>query len=122
MKATELRIGNCVNECYQVVEIDNLGCGICSPMDDLASYIDFEYKDIKPIPITEDWLLKFGFTEGKYGYSLSLEHQTLWVKLDGETAIADGFELIRLTKCKHVHQLQNLYHALTGEELTIKEE
>jgi len=24
-------------------------------------------------------------------------------------------------KLEHVHQLQNLYHALTGEELTLKE-
>ena len=34
----------------------------------------------------------------------------------------DFTEMQYLTEVKFVHQLQNLYFALTGEELTIKEE
>lgn len=89
---------------------------------------DFEnIETIKPIPLTEEWLLKLGFEKrivnhfnihlgnGKY---FGIEHYT-----------PDGFEYLRWVLVgyeqteniiRYVHQLQNLYFALTGTELTIK--
>lgn len=85
----------------------------------------------KPIPLTEEWLLKFGFKKKRlddaYWYTKSSgKHKPQLITNDiGEDAYAkclkfvflDGYDNIRV---KYVHQLQNLYYALTGQELTIK--
>jgi hypothetical protein len=75
-----------------------------------------------PIPLTEEWLLKFGFEKqqdgdltiypGKNCYAFSEQ----WIHNGYPTSDSNA-----LMKCKYVHQLQNLFFALTGEELTIKE-
>lgn len=84
---------------------------------------------VEPIPLTEEWLVKFGFEKVNDNFmtieSYHYENKNCWIYL-----IADGFELElntlseRNNLCrtyKYVHQLQNLYFALTGEELTISE-
>ena len=82
-------------------------------------------KYIEPIELTEEWLIKFGFEyEYKTGpqekqYSLKCDNGELLVHFDkmaefGMLLLLDDVEL------KSVHQLQNLYFALTGFELNIK--
>jgi len=72
-------------------------------------------KYIEPIPLTEEWLLKFGF-------DVSVSHYIC----KGKFAICsiDDHFMYRGTELApeihYVHQLQNLYHALTGQELKIK--
>jgi len=104
----------------------------------LSIYTD-EWFD--PIPLTEEWLVKFGFVKGdttlKYGnghdyqpkdvyttttlYKLSdqvkyrLQTWTWTQGIDNEDSLIYYDSSIR--KCDYVHQLQNLYFALTGEEL-----
>ena len=88
----------------------------------------FVSQEIKPIPLTEDWLLKFGFNGSKeeFMFGNNNTHRLTFVNdisgwqhrivsLSGNTAIYDA-------TIKHVHQMQNLYFALTGEELTIKQQ
>lgn len=86
-------------------------------------------KDLNPIPLTEEILLKAGFekkvTECK-DFRVDITHYQKdkhYVYL-----IPDGFEFeyetghgrVNLCKVKkYVHELQNLYFALTGEELKI---
>ena len=89
----------------------------------------------KPIPLTEEWLLKFGFdledndlyilvvkTSNKYRMDLwtrTERNLTIWLSVSqGNDPDQTDTELKHI---KHVHQLQNLYFALTEEELTIKE-
>ena len=65
-------------------------------------------KMFSPIPLTEGWLLEFGINE--------------IIKLDiGIWNNGDAIYLMygneRSVSLKYVHQLQNLYFALTGEEL-----
>ncbi|MDV3630452.1 hypothetical protein [Elizabethkingia anophelis] len=72
----------------------------------------------EPIPITDEWLIKLGF-EKSYSSS-NCTKTTNGYKLDfagGEVLYLDS---VRLKHIKYVHQLQNLYFALTGKELTIK--
>ena len=125
MKAQELRIGNLVN--YQTAEGDIL-----------VARIDWQglkwiSKDEKgfniahsAIPLTEEWLLKFGFEEYEFedeifGYVLNDFGYVNEFKF--MIRIFIDFEGILIQKpIKFVHQLQNLYFALTGEELTIKTE
>ena len=116
----DYRIGNLVNDNYMVIEIDANGLGLVDANlpDDLASYIYVEYENIKPIPLTEDWILKFGFN--KYGewfiinnmfapyINISIKHN--------KTTIGDNEEY-DIEMIKYVHDLQNLYFALTRKEL-----
>lgn len=67
----------------------------------------------KPIPLTEEWLLMFGFNGWDIGhYTLALTNGNFF-HIDNESPIARNV--------KYVHQLQNLYFALTGEELKLKD-
>ena len=119
MKANELRIGNYVkiNKYIFPVKIQDI-----EAIDDAMSLAE-------PIPLTEEWLLRFGFIREEeydegglvdYRYELNkdnLEFVSFWGSEDlvGINQCQTGVD------CEYVHQLQNLYFALTGEELTIKE-
>ena len=114
MKASELRIGNYifltkdVNKSYVITKTSGA----------IIDYIECESVLSKPILLTEEWLLKFGFEKG------SLIYKNDSFNLNGEIVFKgeNSFRYFGLeTKIKYVHQLQNLYFALTGYELTIKE-
>ena len=75
---------------------------------------DLEFA-IKPIPLSEKWLIDFGFIKNGRFYRIGM------VKLTnrGGWRYEYGGTIVEL---KHVHQLQDLYHALTSEGLTIKQD
>jgi hypothetical protein len=107
MKANELRIGNIVflkskNKEYEITlgyEIDE-GC---------------ESEDFEPILLTEEWLERFGFEEVDKKLFI---HQLLPLSIKKSI----GFYMTNVTnEINSVHQLQNLYFALTGEELKLNE-
>ena len=113
MKVNELRVGNLVLDGKEFITIgaDEMLCA-CS------GRCIFE-----PIPLTEEWLLKFGFecfADGQYEKIF----ENLDFNWDKETGLyiflRTQEDNIKPDHIKHVHQLQNLYFALTGEELTIK--
>jgi len=70
--------------------------------------------DVAPIPISEEWLKRLGFVDGKLG-SLRL----LRINSDYYLAYINQSKSLDVD-IKWVHQLQNLYFALTGDELTLK--
>lgn len=75
--------------------------------------------DFCPISITEEWLLKFGFIiQGK---RISKDWFYLWSdKQKIFFALAEMHEVTgTYLVVESVHQLQNLYFALTGKELNI---
>jgi hypothetical protein len=95
---------------------------LCEHPDDDAS---------RPIYITEEWLKKLcfdGIAGGWWRMSIDFEqHYTICINitLDEkhiESDMPTSFEIhyINLNHIQYVHQLQNLYFALTGEELNIK--
>jgi hypothetical protein len=111
----ELRVGVYILYCEKVFKVDaeciNMHWG-----DDL----DDAYR---PIPLTEEWLLKFGFEKQIddyyyfYGYYASFDADLpMWFGQEG----CCQKETIK-ENIKYVHQLQNLWFGLTGEELTITE-
>lgn len=84
------------------------------------------------IPITEEWLLRFGFNENySSGVKKKYFHHSLLY--DGGNALAyviyskepekNGilFWGNAVPLCYNVHQLQNLFYALTGQELTLND-
>ena len=119
MKATDLRIGNyyqyagdsgIVYTQVQAIKYNQFGL--------LSDFDGTNFEICKPIPLTEEWLLKFGF----------------YKNIDTELFEKSGFQIdFSVIKChfylpnygdwykelEFVHQLQNLYFALTEEELTL---
>ena len=121
MKANELRIGNLILVDGEITEITGIKKSTVSFSDGFQMFIA---GGLEPISLTEEWLLKFGFdiTVDHPGRKL-YEHDgecPLW--FSDKRGITDFYaSRVRIRECKYVHQLQNLYFALTGEELTIKE-
>jgi hypothetical protein len=120
MKANEMRYGNYY--CYDgIIFKHNYIDFTLVIIDTPADRYCLDVEEIQPIPLTEEWLLKFGFEKEKPDY--------LWWRLNGVTINVFNGEAYKLNTggytfyrhFKHVHQLQNLYFALTGEELTLKE-
>ncbi len=113
MKAQELRIGNYLKiiETNQDTEIYLLG---------IQHILECEVKGIpsnySPIPVSPEWLEKLGF-ENKHIF-----------KIKGNFSMSkhpyrdDIYHLVgyanSIIVIEYVHQLQNLFFALTGEELT----
>jgi len=108
MEAKELMIGNYVKDPYNK-EIK------------LVS-VEKSAGQLRPILLTEEWLLKFGFK--KVGINFEKEWLLLWKNL--KTGTVDFVlnephsDKRKITALLHVHQLQNLWTILTGEELTLK--
>jgi len=120
MKANELRIGNWVEQPNDGVT------RVTAILNDLQIKTETGYIDkyCRPIPLTEEWLVKFGFDQNNvdiekydckwYKFSFTLDY---W---NAQKFFVYGYIGGNKT-IKHVHQLQNLYFALTGEELEIKD-
>jgi hypothetical protein len=84
----------------------------------------------EPILLTEDWLVKFGFKKEMDG-SWVLNNLAIFLDkrfkenvflmiIEGGVFGGELWNKLQNIKLKHVHQLQNLYFALTNQELTIK--
>ena len=120
----ELRINNLVyynNKHNEIGIITEIKTSLIPKIDyvGINNRIDIYYqtKHINPIPLTEDWLLKFGFdnkhnkdkftiiTKGKLNYEKGRTYFNSWTILEKQP--------------DYVHELQNLYFALTGTELTL---
>ena len=116
MKPQELRIGNYLWD----IEDDYLVTVEC--IDDSINGFNPNYLEIiNPIQLTKEWLLKFGFAYRlKHAGTTEIFMPYTEFKII-YNHITKKYYYIKWNEIKHVHQLQNLYFALTGEELTIKE-
>jgi hypothetical protein len=113
-KAQELRIGN---------YLQDFGGNIAQVIHLTKDKTILE----SPIALTEEWLLKFGFNQA----SLDEEGELQYFKRGGLTLFSINkkmsFEVFKIydydiymNHPKYVHQLQNLYFALNGTELTLQ--
>lgn len=74
---------------------------------------------VQPIPISEELLLKFGFEKLSHVSFRKVNGELNWQLVLSDSG--KGFyttAAITQNPITHVHQLQNLYYILTGEELT----
>lgn len=125
MKAQELRIGNWIDNgegLHFVIDLMSMQ-DICE-----GEKLNGEDKLLKGIPLTEEWLLKFGFNKKTDGVFFTLYPTNN--NLEITVSVKKDFSFIQLkrVKCEEsiifteknfVHQLQNLYYELTGEELKL---
>ena len=134
----DLRLGNCIkleyedfNNYSEDAQIDhNNNIWI---VESIREYDIWVYNSIEnishtdntdtfePIPLTEEILLKCGFEKIENGWKVIdfICFKISWERLAGLTLTFEN-ESIYISHIKHLHQLQNLYFALTNEELTIQ--
>jgi len=133
IRAQELRIGNFVMVNGEIEEI----CGICEdyPFLKTAKYgaCVIEYRDLDPITLTEEWLLKHGFFVENFDYSIPIsECKVVWLTLIPQDEECTAYSVcvtqtdededdqnVFLSDISYVHQVQNLIFALTQEELKL---
>lgn len=134
MKASELRIGNFVGlnlkefpeNYFTVFEVANSNMVV---QDGLTphGFRDLSYFDaelLEPIPLTEEWLLKFGFVDdnGSF-YKIPVGGSELFINPENGMVVwieRNNNVFNNPALIEYVHQLQNLYFALTGEELYLR--
>ena len=129
VQAQELRIGNWVLYKDQNDNPEFTPINICVPdlvimREQKSGESDYGI-EYKPIPITPEILEKAGFEKDiqmMMPIDLLSGRERFHVESGKATIVCGrGPHLVWLDfECKHLHQLQNLYFALTGQELTIK--
>ncbi len=117
IKANELRIGN-------IIEWNKSIFNVCKISEDS---IENELwckplTEIHPIPLTEDWLLYFGFSgkDNFTDYNLQADNLKFYYGNNELTIAEFEFGHAISVKIEYVHQLQNIYFALTRQELKAK--
>ena len=133
MNSKDLRIGNYVKLNNDIDVIQSVGqwCYTVRTIEENPVSI------LKPIPLTEEWLIKFGFDKNdKNRWQINGHSYAIyWYSY---VATGDNHQMYRLEyhntdygkdeyqdchqmadRLKHVHSLQNLYMCLTGEELKL---
>jgi hypothetical protein len=134
MKANELRSGNYVDvykgDVHYGIELVNnissMGINERLPSEYYAVFENPMNDEllVKPIPLTEDWLLRLGFEKTKWLYVKYFFGDYIGVHVSDFSVGTYTHKRIAHAvqpSCMYVHQLQNLYFALTGEELTLKQ-
>lgn len=135
IKASELRIGNCILYLNELYIVDGIRYEKEAPESKWR--ISFRTVDdnnpakqilrngkfenwIDPIPLTPEILEKCGFYKShlggywKSGQRLDINAESI------SYCLYENFnEVLRSKKLQYLHQLQNLYFALTGSELIV---
>lgn len=127
MKAENLRVGNHVSPFFKTQDgkkhytstVRCLHMNTC----EVKNSETFQYNMIGGVSLSEDWLIKLGF----------IKYNNVFFKIKVKRSYVDGWYLTQnneLTKSlnefmiriNYVHELQNLFFALTGAELELNTE
>lgn len=120
IKSTEVRIGNLVSfigKPFKIAGIDQYSKNFFLE-DDPGGFIR---EPVIGIPLTPEWLERCGFHKLNAGWinqSGSMCFYDTSQDINGDYMMDYGTRNYN-ARFKYLHQLQNLYHALTGEELSI---
>jgi hypothetical protein len=104
MKAQELRIGN-------LIEVENC----IQEIVELPLPKNCTEKNTKGIKLTQKWIINLGFEWKNHG--LRLYNFCIREEINGHVIYLSNESHNFKIDIKHVHELQNLYFALTGLEL-----
>jgi hypothetical protein len=128
MQSKDLRIGNLVK--------GNSRGGTHILDIEVLKYIDETKSGYSPLPLTEEMLIDLGFSKmtdtTPYNYRIHKSKMFFYIRYGTFTTDKGKTDLIGFNGLfiankfvrviKYVHELQNLYFALTGEELDLKHE
>lgn len=134
MNANELRIGNLVNGTLGIDNVLTVESILSSTLiaflhsDDKEILYEYQLENLKPIELSPEWLTRFGFRSDlkdwfwietvKNQYLASNPHGVYLSNTDPDDESKSADEFWVKLEIQYVHQLQNLYFALTGKELT----
>lgn len=124
MEAKELRLNNLVilkRDFYtykkgDIFALSNVGVDYLDRWQQMGASDELKITDVEPIPLTEEWLVKFGFVKGQDGW---YSNKTICFNENLVCYFNSTNDVTELNHIKYVHQLQNLYFALTNTELTL---
>jgi hypothetical protein len=113
LQANELRIGNYYNQFGNIRQVNGHTISELekAPQGQLWC---------KALPLTEEWLLKFGFEKDGHNNDKTFYYQKDSIKINNYKGyfLDNPNEVVgKRLYIKNVHTLQNLYFALSGEEL-----
>lgn len=128
MNAKNYRVGNWVSQPHKVGKI----CEIWKNGIRIEGQnFGHDYAHTEPIKITEQWLIDFGFKKedlidnSGYYYTLELS-DSKYCDLSLSSGDKNGYIEVTLFpyedyfRYKYVHELQNLFFAITGQEISKK--
>ena len=109
VSVTDLRIGNLImrfNKIYEVWNLSRKDLELDSQIND--HHVKYcTYDELKPIPLTEEWLLK-------------LKDTPIYMDKEGFVIFKNSYSYAFIWEdYPFLHQLQNLYFSITGCELQI---
>lgn len=112
---TSLRIGNWVMDGETPVQIR----GILNGCVNHNQASNCPYEDLNPIPLSEEVLVKLGFEDCMNHVKPHFHLEKPWIILYREN---NSWRLGGRKECylSYLHELMNLYHSLTKEELVYK--
>lgn len=109
-----------------VIAIDHGKIPACTP---LSEYRNVSITNLSPVPITEEWLLKFGFKDVDITWNdntitrqaLKRDRYFLIPGVNGGWILSQiiSSEANFITTVDYIHDLQNLYYDLANEELVL---
>ena len=114
IQPNELRIGNWVRD--DIVNLKDVQVEQIDPSEN--------FEDLSPIPLTEEWLIKFGLIKGSKKnrtgnvFYLEIDNRRYYFVKYGKMFDWE-FGDIAFAQLEYVHQFQNLIFALTGKELEL---
>lgn len=132
VRVEELRVGNFLKSHSNIIEVTAIGkdrADLILRQPNTAVNWSMLYSDLQPIQLTEEILLKLGFEvksnagvkyisfgriNKSYEVYLPIVNNILCLSIWQNKMFLDLG-----TRIKYLHQLQNLYFALTGQELEI---
>lgn len=110
VKATELRIGNWVlSKETNPAHYHTITC------NDMGDFFESIRDSLDPIPLT----LEISEECRKVQPDIC-ESFHLWLRNDGVYLEQYSEGIVRLPHIKYLHQVQNLFHALSGKELNVQ--
>lgn len=137
LQPEQLRIGNWILEDSTIYTYGTSKTERPIDLSDFQVEDDYWYDHwdmIKPIPLNEDWLRNFKFADGnefentrgrwtKKKFAIMktdwAEEESTWNLISTPNGDLTYWRHGKIPHIQYVHQLQNLFYALIGEELTL---
>lgn len=117
----ELRLGNLLKNSGSLMKVVSLDIRYKNPSCVVVEKLKGQHTNVfrhDPIPITEEWLLRMGLEKHEFdnGKPNQYRFKEILIVIRDSKFVDYGSSVV----LPYVHTLQNLYFALTGEELEIK--
>lgn len=120
IKVNGIRLGNYVNYMDYIVEIGEIrGDKKIRTISEKKRKLSglFSIENLKPIPLTEEWLLRFGYKETEEDLFENETCLSIWRDPKTFNGFLADWADKTICEVKHVHNLQNLHFSFANEEL-----